>query len=191
MKNKKETYSYFTKNLIKGFIWLTIIVIFFITINKTVDKDQLEWLTPISSNPILVILIYSLSEIFFGIIPPELFMIWSLKQNGVVTYVEYVTLLFIISYGAGVLGFFFGRYLNKTIFFKYVSSKFLQKYMDKLRKYGMYLVIIAAVTPLPFSGICILVGSSNYSKRKFLLLATTRIVRFSVYAWIIYGAGKI
>ncbi|MCF8378162.1 MAG: VTT domain-containing protein [Bacteroidales bacterium] len=135
--------------------------------------------------------IYSVSELFMGIIPPELFIIWALKFGSLYDYIFYVFIFTLISYIAGLIGFLFGRYLNTTILFRYIRRRFLGKYHSLLQKYGYFLILVAALTPLPYSAISMLVGSFRYPMKNYLLWALSRFIRFAVYAVIIYKTGII
>jgi len=91
-----------------------------------------------------------------------------------------------ISYSAGVLGYWFGAYLNGTRVYTFVKKRIFGKFEKHFHTYGGFLVIVAAVTPIPFSGICMLVGSVRYPLKKFLLFAMARFLRFALYAAIIW-----
>lgn len=186
-----EKSKFLIKNLAQGLAWLAILVIAFILIRKYGDMDYLVWLEPIFDNTTLIFTIYTLSELFFGIIPPELFMMWALRTGSLGDYAFYILLFALISYTAGIVGFLFGSYLNKTIFFRYIRRRFLGRYHSALQKYGFFLILVAALTPLPFSAISMLVGSLHYPLSKYLWWASSRFLRFFVYAVIIWEAGVL
>lgn len=175
----------------QGLAWLAILVIAFILIRKNIDINFLLWLEPIFENTTLIFTIYTLSELFFGIIPPELFMMWALRMGSVADYSFYVFIFFLISYMSGIIGFLFGSYLNKTILFRYIRRRFLGRYHSSLQKFGFFLILVAALTPIPFSGISMLVGSLHYPLSKYLWWASSRFLRFLVYAIIIWEAGGL
>lgn len=176
------------KNLFKGLIALAVIVIVYIFLQKhtpfdTFINDYLgQW-------PMMVYTVFVISEVVFGIIPPELFMIWSIHNGAFETYALDVALLAGISYAAGVLGYFIGSKLHTVSFFRNLFKKYLKKYQNTLNRYGGFLIFVGAVTPVPFSAICMLSGASNYSFSRFLLVALFRFVRFGVYAYVIYQAN--
>lgn len=181
-----ERYQFFLKNLFRGLLWLGAIVFLFVMFQEHGSGEQFKaYLNPLYDKPLLMYLIYTLSEIFFGIIPPELFMIWATKLGSVWLYVEAVILLAGISYGAGVIGFLFGKFLNRTLFFRFARRKYFDKYQRLLHKYGFFLLIVASLTPIPFSAVCMLVGASSYPGRKFFLYTLFRFVRFGIYSVII------
>ncbi|MCD4745981.1 MAG: VTT domain-containing protein [Bacteroidales bacterium] len=186
-----EKTNFLIRNLINGLIWLVIILGLFFIFKNVNDKQYLEFLAPIYEHPTLILLIYSFSELIFGIIPPEIFMIWALTRGGITVYIYYISLFAILSYLAGFIGFLFGMYLKKTNFYKMIKTRYLSKYEYYLKKYGLYLIIVAALTPLPFSGISILIGSVNYPLKKYLFYALFRFVRFAVYSFLIWEARWI
>jgi len=187
-----ERYRFFLKNLTRGLLWLAAIVFLFIMFQEHGSSEQFkDYLRPLYDKPVLMYLIYTLSEIFFGIIPPELFMIWGTNLGSVWIYVEVIVLLALISYGAGVIGFYFGKFLSNTVSFRFVRRKYFEKYQKLLRKYGFFLLIVASLTPIPFSAICMLVGSSSYPARKFFMYTLFRFLRFGVYSVVIWQSQTL
>ncbi|MBN1180916.1 MAG: VTT domain-containing protein [Bacteroidales bacterium] len=187
----KEKYSFLFRNLLKGFIWLIIIVGGFIVLSKVINPDYTRWLEPLYSSPAKVYTVFCLSELLFGIFPPELFMLWALKYYEPSQYVFIIAVLTGISYAAGAIGYGFGRYLNTTKMYRYLRKVRLRKYENQLLKYGLYLIIVAALTPVPYSAICMLVGSVGYPVKKFFIYSGFRIVRFAVYSYFVWEAGVL
>lgn len=181
--------KFFLKNLIQGFLWFLILVAGFFIIRKYVDIDYEELLEPIFSNNILIITVYTLSELMFGIIPPELFMIWALRTGNVIDYLGYILLFAFISYIAGFVGFLIGAFLDKTIFFRFIRKKYLSHYQSLLQKYGVFIILVAALTPIPYSAISMVVGSFHYPVKKYLYWALSRFIRYAVYGIIIWEAN--
>lgn len=175
--------------MLKGLAWLAVLVIIFIFAKNKLKIDFEDWLGPVFDNTFLVVGIYTLSELIFGILPPELFMMWALRFDSLKEYIFWVFVFSAISYFAGGLGYLFGNYLNTTILFRYIRKRFLGKYHSLLQKFGVFLILVAALTPVPFSAISMLVGSLHYPMKKYLLWALSRFIRFAVYAFIIWEAG--
>ena len=187
-----EKYRFFVKNLIRGLAWLAAIVVLFILFQEHGSRELFkEYLRPLYSQPLLMYLIYTFSEIFFGIIPPELFMVWATKLGSVFLYIEAVVLLAFISYGAGAIGFVFGKFLSRTVAFRFARRKYMERLQRLLHKYGFFLLIVASLTPIPFSAVCMLVGASGYPGRKFFVYTLLRFVRFAVYSVIIWQSQTI
>jgi membrane protein YqaA with SNARE-associated domain len=78
---------------------------------------------------------------------------------------EYILNLFnltIISYGAGILGYFIGRFFSKSPLYRRISDRYLAQYERPLKRFGGYIVLVGALTPIPFSTTCMLVGSVDF-----------------------------
>lgn len=114
-------------------------------------------------------------------------LIWQTK-GALSEYVLNLTYLTLISYAAGVLGFYIGRFFSKSPFYKTIHERWLKQYDQKLKTYGLYLVLVGAVTPVPFSATCMLAGSVNTPIDKFLLITISRIIRFAGYGWAVWAA---
>ncbi|MDE0472867.1 MAG: hypothetical protein OXH57_13115 [Ekhidna sp.] len=175
-------------NLLKGLLWLTVIVAGYLYLRKSYDFTLESVLGPVYNQPTVVYLIFLTSEVIFGIIPPEFFMIWSLRSEVLATYINNIIALSTISYVAGIIGFGVGVYLKNTQFYEQMRKRVFGKFEKHLNNYGGFLVIVAALTPLPFSGIAMLVGSVRYSLKKYLWFSLFRFVRFAVYGIIIWEA---
>jgi len=188
MKLSGEKCKYLITNLTKGLIWLIIILATVFIIRKAIDIEYIEWLVPVYGNPFFIYLIFTVSEVVFGIIPPEIFMLWALETTSLPRYIILITSFSVISYLAGILGYWIGSMLNRTNLYNFLYKRVLHKYENALHKFGFYLIIVAAITPIPFSAICMLVGAVKYSFKKFLLYAGFRFIRYAVYSYIIWQA---
>lgn len=177
------------KNLGRGFIWLVVIVGGYFYARNNLDFTLESVLGPIYDQPIIIYCIFLASEVVFGIIPPEFFMIWSLRSQEVLVYIYNIISLSFISYTAGVIGFFIGQYLNNTLVYKEMKKRVFGKFEKHLANYGGFLVVVASLTPVPFSGIAMLVGSVKYSFKRYLYFSLFRFARFIVYSIIIWEAN--
>lgn len=187
----QEKYRFLLVNLAKGLGWLLLLLIGFVLLRDSLLPNDESGLLKYGNNPWLIFSIYSLSEIIIGIIPPELFMMWSLELSRYRIYVFDVTLLAIISYTAGVIAYIFGRYFNGTVIYRYSRKKYLRKYEAHFTKYGAFLLIVAAITPVPYSAVCALVGAAKYPARKFLYISLVRFARFASYGYLVWQASTI
>lgn len=170
---------------------MSVIVVGYILFNHYVDIDSSEFLQALGDRVALVYTVYFLSEIILGIIPPEMFMMWSLELAHGRNYIVDLTLLAVISYGAGVVAYLFGLYFHRTVLYRYLRRRYLRKFEARFNQFGGFLLIVAAVTPLPYSGICMLTGAANYPKRNFFILTLFRFLRFAVYGYIMYRASLV
>ncbi len=179
------------RNLFRGFLWLGAILGGYVLAKKYFNADIAEWMGPLYDQPKTIFTIFFTSEVIFGIIPPEFFMLWSLRHGDMNLYVQNVLLLSVLSYSAGVIGYFIGEFFNSTKLYATIKKRFLGKAEKHFNRFGGFLVIVAALTPLPFSGICMLMGAVRYELRSFLWMSLTRFIRFSAYAYIIWESNIV
>ncbi|MFN8889074.1 MAG: YqaA family protein, partial [Cyclobacteriaceae bacterium] len=183
-EEKEETRSSFLfRNLFKGLAWFAIIIVVFVLLEGYIQQNFKEHIDTIRANPGILYGIYTISEIVFGILPPEIFMmIWILDNIDLSGFIINLTILTLISYAAGILGYYIGKVFSKTKFYQErIREKYLKQYEGKLKTYGGYLVFVGAVTPVPFSATCMLAGSVNLNFKYFLLICITRVIRFAGY----------
>lgn len=188
-KELPDKRKFLIRNLLRGFVWLAVIVIAFIYARKNYDFTLETVLGPVYDRPTVVYFIFLASEVIFGIIPPEFFMIWSLRSELLSNYINNIIALSAISYVAGIIGFGIGAYLKNTRFYRIMKYRVFGKFEKHLNNYGGFLVVVAALTPLPFSGIAMLVGSVHYSFKKYLWFSLFRFLRFLVYGIVIWEAN--
>jgi membrane protein YqaA with SNARE-associated domain len=187
----KERINFLLRNLLKGLLWFAVLLVVYIFLKDRVEIHPESLIGRVSDNSVAVYLIFLGSEVIFGIIPPEFFMAWAAEPGDLEYYVLAVTFLAFISYGAGVLGYWIGRFLNKAVLIRYARRRFFTQYESLLRRFGGFLLFVAAITPLPFSAVCMLLGSVKYNFKNFLLIALTRFLRFAFYSYLLWQAGSI
>lgn len=187
MEQEESRSSFLWRNLFRGLIWFAVILTAYILAAEELAVYEKE-INAFGDRLPLLLSIFTISEIVFGIIPPEIFMlIW--QSKGVLSeYVLNLTYLTFISYGAGILGYYIGKNFSKTTFYLRIHERYLKQYDQKLRTYGLYLVLVGAITPVPFSATCMLAGSVNTPFDKFLLICISRIIRFAGYGWAVWAA---
>ena len=184
--------QFLIKNGLKGIAWLALLLAAWFFFEKMViSKDPDLWVERFYARPVVIYLIYLGSEFFFGIIPPELFMIWAINKANVSHYFLNLAFFALASYGLGYVTFLIGQFLHKRVSFRYIRIRFLKETWPQLRKYGIFLIIVASLTPIPWSATCLLVGSAGYPTRRFLKYALFRILRYAVYGYIIFQTHQI
>jgi membrane protein YqaA with SNARE-associated domain len=191
MDQQEKKSSFFLRNLLKGLVWLGIIVALFVFTKYNVNVGLIEKFKPFFEKTGLILFIFSISEIFIGIIPPEFFMIWSLRSGILGVYIKWVIVLTVISYFAGLIAYFFGRYLHNTKLYKYLHDRYLHKSEIMLQEYGLYLILVASLTPVPFSGVAMLVGSVHYPVKQYIYWSLSRFIKFAISAYVIWEANML
>ena len=132
-----------------------------------------------------VIILFFVSESFTGLIPVDLFVIWTQKFEKPVLY---LALLGILSYVSGIISYQIGRWISGRPKVKAYSEKKLSNYINFVRKWGGAFIIIAALFPFtPFSLVVISVSMLKYPFKKFLLFAIARLVRFVIQGVLFFN----
>jgi membrane protein YqaA with SNARE-associated domain len=191
MEASQNRYSFFFRNLVKGLIWLAVIVAVFIFSKHNVNRELIERFQPLFDKTGLIVFIFCMSELIIGIIPPELFLIWSLRTGNLNHYIIWTFILTVISYSAGIIAYLFGRYLHNTRLYRYLYERYLKKSEALLHEYGLYLILVASLTPVPFSGVAMLVGSVHYPVKKYFYWSLSRFAKYAISAYVIWEANMI
>lgn len=186
--NKSGFYNYLAKNIFKIIAILTVTVIAFVILQKwVIDLDVIfsSFFSNMANE--LVIVLFTISESFLGLIPPDFFIIWSRKFQSPWAI---VTLLAILSYIGGIISYYIGKRIRKINRLNcYLTSKF-SDHFSKIKKWGSLFIIIAALFPLPYSTICIISGILKFPFKIFALIGISRILRFYLYALVLFGLLK-
>lgn len=177
-------YSFIISNLIKILITVAIIVIAALIVNKfVINVSEIpDFLIKNFSLPI-VLIFFLLSESFLGIIPPDIFILWVSEMPQ--PYLM-VGLLGLISYTGGLIAYFIGALIRKIPKIKSKVENIYAEHIDKIKKWGSIFIIISALFPIPYAIVCSLVGMMRFPFSRLLYLGIFRIVRFYLYAWIIF-----
>lgn len=181
---KTGRYSFIGKNLLRV---LAVILIFLVAVWVTTEYiiDLNEVTNYITSNfPVwMIIATLFISESFIGLAPPDLYIIWAGHVPNPYLMVLYLSLA---SYLGGVVAYFIGNQLYRLPKVgKWVDIKF-EKQFKTFKKFSGLLIIVSALAPLPFSWVSVVSGVVKYPLKTFLLLALSRIVRFFLYASIVF-----
>jgi membrane protein YqaA with SNARE-associated domain len=124
----------------------------------------------------LVFIVFFISESFLGMIPPDLFVIWSAKFNSPFLF---LTIFGVLSYIGGAISYLIGYWLSKRKRIKAYSERVLDKYIGMARKWGGAFIIIAALFPFsPYSMVVIAVSLLKYPFKYYLIFGISRILRF-------------
>ena len=181
---RNGVYTFINANVTKLLLSITIILLsfyFFDTYILDIDSAA-AWATGLLS-PFGLISLFFFSEISIGFITPELLIVWAdetLKPTWM------LILLASLSYLAGILGYFLGQFWRTRAF---VRNFILERYREtfiQLNRFGGLLIILAALTPLPYPIVSQLSGVNNYPFHKFALLTLVRFLRFAIYGALLY-----
>lgn len=162
---------------------LGIIALFYAVDTFIIDIDSATaWLTKILSAEGLIAIFFA-SEISIGLVSPEILIVWADETEFPVLTLG---LLASISYVGGLVSYFIGRYLSTR---KLIRERLIMRYattMRQLKRFGGLLVVIAALTPLPYPIVCQLCGINKFPFKTFALLTLVRFLRFAIYGLVLY-----
>ena len=171
-----------------GYMWWTglkiIIIWFLIMIPIILIAKYLIDLNPIfqyifdNLSDGFILITFLVSESLLGMIPPDLFIIWTTKFNSPFLF---LTILGILSYIGGVLSYFIGHWLSTRPKIKAYSERVLEKYIILVKKWGGAFIVISALFPFsPFSMVVIAVSLFKYPFKMYLIFGISRIARFLI-----------
>jgi membrane protein YqaA with SNARE-associated domain len=86
----------------------------------------------------------------------------------------------------GITAFALGRLLTKASFVQRLVAPFQVQGEAFINRFGVMAVILAALTPIPFSMVCILAGMMGMAWRLFLPATLFRIPRIAGYYFLIH-----
>lgn len=136
-----------------------------------------------------VLLLFFASESFTGMIPVDLFVVWSQKFD---SPLPWLALLGLLSYAGGIISYGVGRWIATRPRIRRFSERKLAAYMDFVRKWGGAFIIMAALFPFtPFSLVVIAVTLFKYPFRLFLLYGLARLVRFALQGVFFFDLLKV
>lgn len=186
MASDQEYRAFVRRSALRAVIYFALIVGAFFLYQTLMPDNWKALLAPINNHPQLVFLIYTLSETFFGIIPPEFFVMWA-TGFGLETYSLMIALLAILSFAGALINFYVGRHLHQGRIYRLLIEGRFYKYVGYYQRFGGIIILISAVTPLPFAAISLISGTLGFNFKSYLIYASTRFLRFLFYGIFFWG----
>ena len=187
-RNKVRLFFFFFKNFIRGLLFFAIALGFYKVSFSYLDLSSLKNQISFDFPSFFVFTLFFMSEVILGIIPPELFMIWAISSKPLGSYLFYVVTFSFLSYIAGFTAFLFGKYLHNTWLYEFMKKNIIGKYERKISAFGWLVIVVAAITPLPFSATCAVVGAVGFDRKKYLFYSSARFLRYAIYGFFIWLA---
>ncbi len=182
---KKGLYRFIGLSILKIVSVYALLIVLVILIGKYwLDLGSIFQFSVDNFSDELVLIIFFISESFLGLVPVDLFMIWTTKFDHPIVY---LSLLGILSYIGGIISYKIGTWISERKKIKAYTEKMLQKYILFVHKWGGAFIIIAALFPFsPFSLVTIAVSLFRYPFKKFLIFGTSRLLRFVLQGVIFF-----
>jgi membrane protein DedA with SNARE-associated domain len=119
-------------------------------------------------------------------------MFWAINAGAgsVFSYVLNIVFFAVVSMAAGHLTYWFGRFLARKYGKRIRKQKKIAEHLPTVRKFGGIIILISALTPLPWATISMIMGVIAYKYRYYTLFAFARIIRFVLNGFLIYHTGS-
>jgi len=170
-------------------VYVLVVLIFFLTGRYLVDFNTFFAGIIERFSDKFVILLFFLSESVAGMIPVDLFVIWTQKFESPLLW---LALLGILSYTGGIISYGIGLWIARRPRIKAFTERRLKGYINFVRKWGGAFIIIAALFPFtPFSLVVIAITLFHYPFRNFLLFALARLLRFVLQGILFFDLLKL
>ncbi len=175
----KGYFSFIGLNVLRIAFLYALVILGFVLLGKfLLDLDGIYKGAIDQFKDIEVLLIFFVSESLLGMIPPDLFMLWSGKFKNPFWI---LTLLGVLSYLGGIISYKLGTWIAGRPRIKKFIEKRLQKYITLTRKWGGAFITISALFPFsPYATVVLAVSLLKYPKRLFLIFGLSRILRFMI-----------
>jgi len=189
LKNK-GFFRYLGKSVLIIVLVYALLVLLAVLIGKyLVDFNQLFQGMIDRLSDRLVVVLFFLSESFLGLIPVDLFVIWSQKFSHPLPS---LVMLGVLSYTGGIVSYGIGDWISRRKRIREFTEKRLENYINFVRKWGGAFIVVAALFPFtPFSMVVIALTLLQYPFRWFLLFAIARICRFALQGVFFFDLLKV
>ena len=136
----------------------------------------------------------SFAESSFFPIPPDVMLVPMVLANRRRAVAIALTCT-IASVAGGMLGYAIGFYLFETIGLWVIEAYGLQAALEKFREdfnsYGLWIILIKGLTPIPYKLVTIASGAAHFDLFTFIWASiVTRGVRFSVETALLWAFGE-
>jgi len=176
-------YSFLKNTSYQAFFIIVIFVLLLMAVNfLVIDLNLLIDHIIERYSPKIIILCFLISESILGLLPPEIFILWSSKSGSPILF---LFTLATVSYIGGAVSYFIGMRISMMpAVRKHVEQK-IKQHIINLRKWGGLFIVLGAISPIPHSIVSIGAGLINYKFQYYLLWSLFRYLRFVIYYLII------
>ena len=183
LTNRKIIWRY----IFRGLISLVLLVCIFATIRYFLPADYVDYLHELADHPLILFITFVISEVVIGFIPPEAFMMVFVDQS-LWFFAVVLAIMTVLSIMSGAIAYSIGYYFKNSALVRYLNERPSTKiYIGYYHSMSGLLVVLAALTPLPFGLISLISGLFSLKFRTYLTYSTFRIFRFGVYGGFLWG----
>jgi membrane protein YqaA with SNARE-associated domain len=182
-------FHFLASNLLKLLLAIAILIgALFLMESYVISIKEIFSLLVLNVSTGLVFAIFVISESLLGLLPPDLFILWSKELSNQLQWNPWWLLgvLALLSYIGGMISYFLGM---KIIHIPSIHNWSFKKYgtlFTNLKKWGGFFVVVSALLPVPFAVVMLICGATQYPVRWAAVLALFRFVRFFGYALFLF-----
>ncbi|MEM7071853.1 MAG: VTT domain-containing protein, partial [Pseudomonadota bacterium] len=135
----------------------------------------------------------SFCESIFFPVPPDLMLIAMVVAKRA-RWLYFATLTTLTSVAGGIVGYTIGWYffewLGQPLVEFYGYGDLFQNYQNLFQKYGLWIVMLGGLTPIPYKLVCIASGALNIAFIPFLVGSVlSRGLRFVILSLLLWWFG--
>ena len=176
-------YSFLKNTAYQAFFMIVIFVLLLMAINYFITDINLLLNNIFETySPKIIVLSFFISESILGLIPPEIFILWSSKSDSPILF---LFALASASYLGGIVSYFIGMRISLMPAVRKHIERKIKQHIINLRKWGGVFIVLGAISPIPHSIVSIGAGLINYKFKYYLLWSLFRYLRFVIYYLII------
>ena len=176
-------YSFLKNTAYQAFFMIVIFVLLLMAVNYFIPDINLLLNNIFKAySPKIIILSFLISESILGLIPLEIFILWSSKSDSPILF---LFALASASYLGGIVSYFIGMRISLMPAVRKHIERKIKQHIINLRKWGGVFIVLGAISPIPHSIVSIGAGLINYKFKYYLLWSLFRYLRFVVYFLII------
>lgn len=170
-------------NVVKIAMFYAVVIGVIVLLGKfLLDLDRIFHLIVERFSDFQILLLFFVSESILGMIPPDLFMLWTSKFQSPLIF---LVVLGILSFLGGIVAYLLGQQIAKNKRVARFTEKRLQKYIQLTRKWGGAFISIAALFPFsPYGTVVLAVSLLKYPFERFLWFGLFRIARFVIQGMV-------
>lgn len=164
--------------------YIVVFITIFLISKYLVDFKQLNDFIINSISDKNVLILFMISESILGMIPPDIFVVWTAKFD---SPMPILFLLGLLSFIGGAISYFIGWWISKRPKMQVFLEYRLQTYISLTRKWGGAFIVLAALLPFsPFAIVCLAVGVLKYPFKLYLIFAISRLFRFVLQGYLFF-----
>ena len=176
-------YSFLKNTAYQAFFMIVIFVLLLMAVNYFITDINLLLNNIFETySPKIIVFSFLISESILGLIPPEIFILWSSKSDSPILF---LFALASASYLGGIVSYFIGMRISLMPAVRKHIERKIKQHIINLRKWGGVFIVLGAISPIPHSIVSIGAGLINYKFKYYLLWSLFRYLRFVVYFLII------